>query len=203
MDHGEAKKVFDKLYENVNGRLLSLQGREGHQYKSKSFVYGEVLFDSFFQMISEAEPKPGQVFYDLGSGTGKGVFLSHLLFDFSKSKGIEFVDALYQAASEVRERYYKEIRPTIAQDVGDKQVYFTFGNFLDVDVNDGDIFFMNSTCFQEDLMFALENKLSTLKPGSKVISLSKSFRSPAFEVYKHKMFEFSWGQATAFFHRKR
>ncbi len=36
------------------------------------------------------------VFYDLGSGTGKAVFLARQLFDFRVCKGIELLEGLFQ-----------------------------------------------------------------------------------------------------------
>lgn len=203
MQQEQVKEIFHKLYDNVNGRALSLEGREKNQFTSKSFVYGEVVPESFYNLIIEANPQPGQVFYDLGSGTGKGVLLAHLLFDFKASKGIEYLDTLYNASAEVLKRYESEIRPTILDEVKDKQIELIHGSFLDVDFTDADFIFMNSTCFQDDLMEQLEEKLEKVRPHTTIISLSKSLKSPSFHQLKHKMFEFSWGQATAFYHRKR
>lgn len=206
MERERAKEIFNELYKDVNGRALSLKWREDKQETSKSFVYGEVLPDSFYEMISAVSPRPGQVFYDLGSGTGKAVFLAYLMFDFRKSCGIELVDALYDGAVGVKKRFDNGIRPSIAKELGDRQLSFILGSFLDeklADIKDADVIFMNSTCFQDDLMEALEQKLEVLQPHAVVISLSKPLRSPAFHQYKSKLYEFSWGQATAFYHRKR
>ena len=124
------------------------------------------------------------------------------MFKFSKTAGVELVDALYNASAEVLERFNKEVRPTIAQELDDREIKMIHGSIVDIDFSNVDIVFMNSTCFQEDLMLAMEEPLSKLKPGSKVITLSKTLRSPQFEQYKQQMFEFSWGQATGFYHRK-
>lgn len=203
MDLEEAKKIFNKLYEKVDGRSLSLKGREDKDLKSKSFVYGEVVPDSFYQLLADVSPQPGQVFYDLGSGTGKAVFLAHLLYDFSHCKGIELVEPLYEASHQVSKMYESEIRPTILDKVDDRKVTLIQGNFLEQDISDADVIFMNSTCFQDDLMEALEVKLECVHANAHIISLSKPLRSPSFHQYKHKMYDFSWGQATAFYHRKR
>lgn len=202
MDRATAKTIFEKLYGDVNGRSISLAGRQAHDYKSKSFVYGEVLFDSFSDILLETNPQPGQVFYDFGSGTGKGVFIAHLMYDYAQSVGVEFVDTLYDSSAEVLKRYETEILPTIKQDIGDKKISFVLGDILDVDVSNIDLIFMNSTCFQDDLMEGLENTLLKMKPGAQIISLSKSLKGPAFEVRKRRMAEFSWGEATVFFQRK-
>ena len=203
MDPDEAKKIFHKLFDSVNGRALSLEGREKSQFSSKSFVYGEVVPDSFYNLLKEGNPYPGQVFYDLGSGTGKAVILSHLLFPFKACKGIEYLDTLYNASADMLKQYKEEILPHQSEEIKKKEIQLIHGSFLDLDFTDADFIFMNSTCFQDDLMEALEEKLERLQPHTTVISLSKSLKSPAFHQLKHKMFEFSWGQATAFYHRKR
>lgn len=204
VDIEEAQRIFQELYTNIDGRSLSLKGREDHQFSSKSFVYGEVVPSSFLQMMKEVEPEPGGgVFYDLGSGTGKGVLLAHLLLDFRKTIGIELLEPLFTASIEVMERYQTEFRPAVEEKVKDKEIVLRPGSFLDADLRDADFVFMNSTCFQDDLMEALEVKLECLRPHAGIISLSKPLRSPAYHQYKHKLFDFSWGQATAFYHRKR
>lgn len=203
MDRAKVKELFNQLYENVDGRALSLKSRENDEFKSKSFVYGEVVPDSFYEVIAEVNPLPGQVFYDLGSGTGKAVFLAHWLFDFSRTTGIELLDSLYQASAEALERYEKTMKSQIADEANRSKIEFIHGDILEADFKDADIIFINSTCFQDDLMEALEPKLEVIRPHAHVISLSKPLKSPAFHQYKHQLYEFSWGQATAFFHRKR
>lgn len=203
MEMKQVKEIFDTLFKEVDGRGLSLKGREVPDFKSKSFVYGEVVPESFYEVIKEVNPQPGQVFYDLGSGTGKAVILAHLLFDFSKVIGIELLEPLYSASVGVLEQYEKEIRPKIAKEVENRYLEVRLGDILEADYSDADIIFMNSTCFQEDLMNALEVKLENVRPHAAIISLSKPFKSPAYQQYKHQLYEFSWGQATAFFHRRR
>jgi SAM-dependent methyltransferase len=202
MDFAQAKKIFDALYGNVSGRNLSLAGRESNQYKSKSFVYGEVVPHSFYQILKDLGVQPGQVFYDLGSGTGKAVVLANLLFDFSESIGIEFVESLYQCSVDIQERLEKEFKPKVRPKQEFGKMSFIHGSFLDVDVSNADIIFMNSTCFQEDLMLALDEKLQEVKPGTLLITLSKTLKSPCFQMYRHQLYEFSWKEATVFFHRK-
>lgn len=202
MDQQKAKQVFEELYKEVNGRALSLEGREKMQLTSKSYVYGEVVFDSFVQLLRDANPPSGGIFCDCGSGAGKPAFVAHLAFDFKRCAGIEYVDNLYNASAQVLERYEKEVKPTIANEIGDRTINFYHGSFLDGDFSEVDLVFMNSTCFQEELMDALELNLNFMKPGAQVISLSKSLRSPKFQMYRQQMYEFTWGQATAFYHRK-
>lgn len=202
MELKQAKEIYEKLFEKVDGRALSLEGRETLQYSSKSFVYGEAVFEPFYELLKEADPKPGQVIVDCGSGTGKAVFIAHLMFDFSKAVGVELLDPLYNTSEAILQRYEKEFRPQIAGQIGNREIRFIHGSIVDIDFTNVDIVFMNSTCFQEDLMQAMIDPLNALKPNSQVITLSKTLNSPSFDLYKQKMFEFSWGQGTAFYQRK-
>jgi len=202
MEYNSAIEIFDKLYEDVNGHSISIQGRDNHQYESKSFVYGEIMSESFYDILSHIHPNPSQIFYDFGSGTGKAVMLGHLLFGFTKSKGIEFVDSLYDTSIHIMNRYEQEIRPLQADNPISGSIEFTLGSVLDFNTDDADIVFMNSTCFQEDLMDAIDEKLKTLKPGSHIITLSKSLKSPEYNQDSHQRYDFSWGEATVFFHTK-
>lgn len=204
MDKSVAKEVFNELYKNVNGHNLSLQGRNTQDLNDKSFVYGEVKFDTFYNIIQDlGSNNPKGVFYDLGSGTGKAVFLAHLLFDFSKSIGIELIDPLYKASVEVKDLYEKEFRPKLKEYVDDREIIFHRGSFLDFDISDADVIFMNSTCYSDELMAALDEKFETLKPGTRFISLSKPLRKPYIEVKKSYLTEFSWGEATVFCQQRR
>jgi SAM-dependent methyltransferase len=202
IDLDKAKKFFKQLYKDVDGRALSLKERDDKQLSSKSFVYGEVVPESFYDVIKEANPQPGSIFYDLGSGTGKAVILAHLLFDFPKVVGVELLEGLYNASVQMQKQYEEEFRPKVEERMHGKIIELRLGSILDTDISDADFIFMNSTCFQDDLMEEIEKKLEDLRPNATVITLSKAIRSPAFYQEKHKLFEFSWGQATAFYHRK-
>lgn len=203
MDLIQAKKLFNQLYEKVDGRALSLKGREEMELKSKSFVYGEVVPDTFYEIIQDLQPKPSDIFYDLGSGTGKAIFLAHWLFEFRKCIGIELLDTLYNASVEVMKRYETEIKPKLRYKLENSEMQLIHGDILKYDMSDADIIFVNSTCFQEDLMTALDEKLECVRPNAHIITLSKPLKSPYYYQYKHKLYDFSWGQATAFYHRKR
>ena len=47
---------------------ISISGERG------SLTYGEIVFAPFYRLLQMALPSPGEVFYDLGCGTGSGGF---------------------------------------------------------------------------------------------------------------------------------
>jgi hypothetical protein len=70
------------------------------------------------------------------------------------------------------------------------------GSLTDFDWSDGDIVFANSTCFGDELMFALSKQAENLKPGAIVVTFTKGMTSKAFEVLERKRYRMSWGPAT-------
>src|SRR5882672_8410020 len=93
-----AEHLFDVLYRHVRGKAISTLARRLWGLQSDDFVYGEIEFPSFYLLLEKTKPQAGQVFYDLGSGSGKAVFAAALAFDFSKACGIELLPGLYQKA---------------------------------------------------------------------------------------------------------
>jgi hypothetical protein len=51
-----------------------------------------------FNLLQE----PGGIFYDLGSGAGKGVIAASLLHPFDRCTGIEFLESLHKMSLELK-----------------------------------------------------------------------------------------------------
>jgi hypothetical protein len=56
-------------------------------------------------VLRKINAEPGKVFYDLGSGTGKAVFVARLTQDFSKCIGIEILHSLHLQAETIVTRF--------------------------------------------------------------------------------------------------
>src|SRR4051812_20387328 len=77
-------RVFTTLYKDVNGIAISLAERERLQLQDLSFTYGEINPGTFAAILEIAKPQAGDVFFDLGCGTGKAVFCAAMLYDWSR-----------------------------------------------------------------------------------------------------------------------
>ncbi|CAN0271988.1 unnamed protein product, partial [Scytosiphon promiscuus] len=79
----ESRRLFESLFGGLSlseGKSLSkAERRRKGLMNDRALIYGEVDFASFSTILREvavlAESEPGGVFYDLGSGTGKGVYV--------------------------------------------------------------------------------------------------------------------------------
>ncbi len=196
MDLEHAKTILDTLYGDIDGYEISNIGRRSGEYPEKSFVYGEVAAESFYRIISRLKPREGAVFYDLGAGTGKAVVLAHLLFPFRRSIGIEIVPTLYESAQGVLYRYRSEIEPHLGSRPG--SIEFLLGDVMEKDFSDGDVVFMHSTCFEGGMMQRLQERLKALKPGSRIVTVTKDLQGPEFTLVEHREYNMNWGQTTIY-----
>jgi hypothetical protein len=73
------------------------------QAANTELVYGEVDFHSFASILERVNPKEGDVFVDLGHGTGKALVCALLLCGnkFSRVHGVELLEDLYLKSTEV------------------------------------------------------------------------------------------------------
>jgi len=203
MDFQKAKEIFNLLFEGVNGYELSFESRNQLGFYDQGLTYGEIFFDTFYKTLEKTQPKEGEVFYDLGSGTGKAVFVAHLLFPFSKAVGIEILPTLYQASKTILEKYEKEVRPKILEKKNQQKIEFILGDFLKIDFSDADVVFANSTCFSQQMIDKLETSFLSLKKGARIITLTKKLTNKNFYLFDSLIYKQSWGEATVNFYLKQ
>jgi ubiquinone/menaquinone biosynthesis C-methylase UbiE len=154
-------------------------------------------------MMSITCPKEGDVFYDLGSGTGKAVILAAAHGPFKRCTGIDIVEDLTQSAQATADRYHIEIKPQFGDAKKDQQVNFIHGDMFEQDLSDGDIFFTHCTCFDDAMMDRMSKKLEECKPGTRVVTVTKGLTSPEFELTQTTPFRMAWGEATLCFYKRK
>lgn len=120
-----SKDVFDSLMQSFPatlGKAVSKKEREELQLKDPNLVYGEITFETLgviFEKIKKVYGRPfqgtsgpagflqsrGGIFYDLGSGTGKGVIGAAVLHNFDVCYGIECLEGLYTLSLDALNAY--------------------------------------------------------------------------------------------------
>ena len=198
-----ATELHDLLFSSVQGYSLSASGRSKVGREADPILtYGEITPESVQYMMEMTNPQPGEVFYDLGSGTGKAVIFAAFLAPFKRAAGIELIEDLYQSASESASRYVNEVQPTLPEKQG-QEVTFVNGSMFDQDTADGDVFFTHCTCFDDPMMDQISKKLEACKPGTRVITVTKGLTSPEFDLTHSTPFRLGWGEATLCFYRRK
>ncbi|KAG7399611.1 hypothetical protein PHYBOEH_008399 [Phytophthora boehmeriae] len=211
-------QIFEALYQEHPLKVAKQASREERREReiiSMSLVYGEIAFAPFKVVLDVLKrwhhvlKKPGGVFLDIGSGSGKAVFAAALLHDFDACQGIEVLEGLHAISQQVLQRWEKQIKPTFALSMQKKRtrISFTLGDALVVDwPANADLIFLNSTCFGERLMHALARKLAQCcKLGAIVITATHKIPDTHnFEVLRQlTVTQEAWGDATWYLHRKK
>lgn len=191
MDKNQAEKIFNHLYDDVNGYVISRSARKKINYRSITHTYGEVLFPTFWDILLRANPKKNSVFYDLGSGTGKPCIVASLFTAFSKVIGVEIFPDIYMKATEILDSY----KTLLVQRkiVLNQQVQFINADFKDTLIADADVIFINATCFEYETSPSMIKQFLNLKQGAKIITSTYFIDLPGYTHEDLGIKMFSWG----------
>ncbi|KAH7491279.1 hypothetical protein PRIC2_013899 [Phytophthora ramorum] len=211
-------QIFETLYQEHPlqvAKKTSREERREREFISMSLVYGEIAFVPFKVVVDVLKRwhhvliKPGGVFLDIGSGSGKAVFAAALLHDFDACYGIEVLEGLHAISHEVLQRWESIIKPNFSLSLQKKRtrISFTQGDALAVDWPANiDLVFLNSTCFGERLMYALARKLAQCcKAGAIVITATHKLPDTQnfVELRQLTVTQEAWGDATWYLHRRK
>lgn len=190
----------DALFSDVAGYSLSAVGKAAIGRDSDpALTYGECTPEAVENILILAGARPGEVFYDLGSGTGKMVVYAAFLVPFKKSAGIELLPELHEAAQMVGQRYREEIQPQLSDARRDTKLEYSLGDIFTADYSDADVVVNHCcTCFDDALMQKFsESAEATCRPGTRIVTITRTLSSPAFELVATSPVQMGWGQATA------
>lgn len=178
-----------------------------------SLTYGEIEFFSYYDILLRANPKLGDIFTDLGHGTGKATIATALLFGniLSRINGIEIAEYLFDISQTIKSNLQEMINSEPSKIPLFEEHKFTMelccSDFLDLDSCpikwiESDIIFANSTCFDDDLMGKISNMAISLKPGARIITLTRPLLIPNYSDYfaivLQRQYCMSWGAATCY-----
>lgn len=190
------------MYEGIDSYMISSSARKKLPYYDRSHTYGEVLPESFYKILSAVKPKEDEVFYDLGSGTGRAVFLAGLLYPFSRVNGIEKLSELWQTSKIIQNKFDSEVRPGLPDGKKNLRINFIRGDFLEVDFFDADVIFAHATCFHDEFLMELQRRFLYLKKGARLITVTKTLSLPILDYVKTETHRLSWGNSTIHYYLK-
>ncbi|KAJ8569076.1 hypothetical protein ON010_g6186 [Phytophthora cinnamomi] len=195
--------VFERVYRGFGAEYakeLSSEARKSSNLIKSSYVYGEIMFFPFADIIRWVAPSLPEfpIFYDLGSGTGKAVIAASLVHPFDQAIGIELLEPLVHCAEKRKVALEKLKTPLLKTDID-----FVTGSLLTTKWEDGDVVFCHGTCFNDKEWAQISLAAEKLKQGAFFISTTHILRTGLFEVVKSVNFTMSWGTATVYIHRRR
>ncbi|KTC64751.1 putative methyltransferases (plasmid) [Legionella adelaidensis] len=198
--HNHIKKyeqVFNHLYANINGFILSKKARD--EKDALEYLYGEIDFVSFIALLSNVTVDESTVFYDLGSGIGKAVIACSMVYPVKKSCGIEIFALLHNAAVLQREKLGQ------IEGFSEKAARIQFSNtdFLQANLQEATLIFINATAFINPLWDKLVHRLEHASTAKIIITTSKSIKSDHFTLLKKTRVAVSWGVIPAFIYVRK
>jgi len=174
-----------KIY-SVNDQFqVSISESRKIHLKRQNLTYGETSLLAIDKIMKFIKPKESDIFYDLGCGTGRICFFVNTFYKLN-TNGIDLIPSFISNANKVIDKFKLE------------NISIVKNNWLEMDLNDGDIFYIAGTCFSEEIINELLEKLRTLKVGSIIISVSNNFEADYLKLIKSMTLPFSWGQSTVY-----
>merc|ERR1712146_63349 len=154
------------------------KGKDPREVRDKTLGYAEIDMSYLAVLLRTCRPSNNgnEIFVDLGSGMGKGVFAAGMLYKWKKAIGIEFLPGLHKRANGLTSRY-RSAR-------GKSPVEFQNKDFTDTSVSKtiqtADVLFAYGKFQQSDLQSAVSNA----KIGAKIITIDKTLRGKEFKLIK-------------------
>lgn len=187
------KEYIDTLYTNINGFGISSTECECIRKEGGAPTYGEITYKSAEQLITDLKLGKKDVFYDLGCGVGKLVTQVFLSTPVKKSVGIELSQTRIEGAMKVAQQLKAERKITKKH-----FIEFLHKNITEANMHDATAVFMCSTCFSDDLMNKIVDKLlENRKKPLKLLSLRALPNPKKFTLEKTYLLPMTWsGGAT-------
>jgi precorrin-6B methylase 2 len=159
------EKYVEKLYKNTT----AFGSVDTKLSKQNPTTYGEILPSSVTTIINLLNIKPNDVFYDLGSGSGKVPTQFFLQTKAKKNTGIELVPFRHNISTQIKNKLQK----TFSDKFLSQQLQFINGDILTQDLTDATIVYMASTCFSNELLQKITNKLNESNNLRAIITLKE------------------------------
>lgn len=191
------ERTLQTLFLHEPRKKISLKYRNLDK-ESMDFIYGEIDFLAFYSILEKVTPQPSDVFYDLGSGTGKAVFAAAFFFDIAHSRGIELVPNLSEKAKKNLHEskcFFQDRHSdlTIHYLENLSKIEFIQGSFLTYDFKEASMIYIAATSLNHDTWEDLVEKLTHLNSGTRVIVATKRIEHDRFDLIYHGIELMSWG----------
>lgn len=189
-------------------RRISNNNKNGcdHEHTEDSLVYGEIDLQGFCDLLMNHVPHShNDVFYDLGSGSGKAVFAARFVGDFQDCVGIELLSNLHEMAnSGVKSLYRFQYQHKLVH----QDVRFVCSDLLNYDGwwKDGTDVYIPNLLFSNKLKDQIAEKAVKMRSGAFLICLKK-FEGNAFnlvfDLIKERPVAMSWGESITYIYKRQ
>lgn len=185
------KEEINELYGAISGFGISNEDTNLIESHGCASTYGEITFEGVETLLKLLKLKDTDVFYDLGCGVGKMVVQVYLDSPVKKSAGIELSSERAESALKIKQQLQVDNKIKAG-----RTLVFYKESFLDVDLSDATVIYLASTCFSDDIMKKVTDRLATLKKGLRVATLKKLAENDKFALLDQFILPMTWSDST-------
>lgn len=189
--------TLDQIYEQLDDEVFASRGGYSIPKKERAVIdatggsatYGEALAPGLSQLLAVLQMGPGDVFYDLGSGTGRAVLQVASNGTVAKAVGVELSATRHKQAEAAAAALAAAGVPLAAP------VEFHHADLAAADLSGGTHFLLCSTAFGAGICRRVAERLAAL-PSFRVLVTSREL-PPQASLVKLGEFdcEYSWNAA--------
>ncbi|HVV69073.1 MAG TPA: hypothetical protein VHE99_08610 [Gammaproteobacteria bacterium] len=188
-----------KVYQNTQGyQGYSEQERDLFLKAGVCVTYGELLYPSVKKLIKHFNYSSDDILLDLGSGLGKFALQVFLQTDIKKVIGIEASSVVNSQAQVVKEQVAADF-PEFWENA--RELDFICDDFIKASWQDATIVYTCSTCFTQELLIAIGNKINHQPKVRQVFSL-RPLSSLKMRLKSIFVVECSWDSALCFYYER-
>ncbi len=186
-DNNSVSQLMENLYKDMSGFTIDAVDTENVIKRGGAPTYGEITYEGREMLIKDLKPRKKDKFADLGAGNGK--FPMHMLLrtPVKESIGVELSKTRFEQAQSAKKALEKEKKYT-----GKRKLEYFNDDIASFDLSGVTIAYMSSTCFSDDLMQKMTDKLAALKKGLRVLTLRQLSPNPKFKLEKEYKVPMTW-----------
>lgn len=173
--------AYQRLYPYAGASTsVSVNEREARGIDDDTLTYGETRWTSFVELQQYLTVSPSDRFIDLGCGTGFLCFMMAAIYGIPAT-GVDMIQGFIENATQVR------------QALGWEQPRFVQADFFELSFLPFSLIYATCTCFPEDVMAQLSEKLAETEPGTRILTVTDLPEGEHLRLLRRIPTKFSWG----------
>lgn len=183
--------AYRKRYPYVGSSTsVSVNERSQKGIEDDTLTYGETRWSSFLKLLDQIEIRRNDRFVDLGCGAG---FLCFLMAQGMgiPALGVDLIEGFVDNAQ------------SICEELSLSQPQFQKANIFDLEFLPFSILYATCTCFPDELVDLLADKMENTRPGTRIITVTNPIEAPYLRQLKHFKLKYDWGLDYVFVAERR
>lgn len=174
-------KAYQALYPYAGASTsVSVNEREARGIDDDTLTYGETRWTTFMELLPQLTVSSDDRFIDLGCGTGFLCFMMHAIYGIPAT-GVDLIQGFIDNAEQVR------------QQLNWSQPRFQQADFFSLSFLPFSLIYATCTCFPEDVMDQLADKLRETEPGTRILTVTDLPEGDHLRLIRRIPARYSWG----------